>query len=120
MNILYYGFERDIGMGFLICILMGVSVLCAIAFIEMIKEHEFNGAAIAGLVCIILCFSAIFLYETQGNIPIIKATIDNSYSWKQLNSEYKLRSTEGQIYTFEVLNVNTNEWHKVIKEHQGE
>ena len=120
MNILYYGFERDMGIDFIVGILAGLTVLLAVAVVVMLIEDEYSAAAIAGLICMICLFSAIFIHETEGNIPIIKTTINDSYSWKQLNSEYKLRDTEGQIYTFEVLNVDADEWREVIKEHQGE
>ena len=120
MNILYYGFERDMGIDFIVSILAGLTILLAVAVVVMFIESKFGMAATAGLTCMLFVFLAIFIHETQGNIPIIKTTIDDSYSWKQLNSEYKLRDTEGQIYTFEVLNVDTDEWREVIKEHQGE
>ena len=46
----------------------------------------------------------------DNRVPIIKAIFNDTVSYEEIESKYKLRTHEGELYTFEVKNVTPDEW----------
>lgn len=114
MDILFRGFigvSGNPGIGwFLIVLGIGLGLL-AIVFVTIEMEGAGSMAVIA-IILIILGFAA----KADTRIPIIKATINESASWQEINNKYQLLEQTGEIYTFEVKDMDIKEWEILIEQ----
>lgn len=111
MNILYYGFNGAPSIPFVgwLLIIIGIgfiifSLICWI-YDAITGMNLFEGS----LVSIVAIAAGIFVM-TDTRVPIIKATINNSISWTEVQKDYELLEQEGEIYTFKVKNATIDEW----------
>lgn len=88
-------------------------ILCLVTIVCFIKGFDGGGVAIfIGIIFLMVgCIT-----KAEGRVPIIKATIDETTSWQEINDKYKLLEQTGKIYTFEVKNTTIEEWENLIKE----
>jgi len=114
MEILYKGFEgsnADPILGWFLIILG--SILCISSILCVINNIEGEVLlAVIGTIFFILGFVA----KADHRVPIVKATINETVSWQEINDKYKLREQTGKIYTFEVKDTTIEEWESLIKE----
>jgi len=114
MEILFKGFigsGSDLALGWFM-IALGAA-LCLGAIFSFIQGYEGSiGIILIGVLIIIFGF----VLKADNRIPIIKATINESVSWQEINDKYKLREQTGKIYTFEVKDTTIEEWESLIKE----
>ena len=118
MEILYYGFD---GGPFIvdgvICII--VVIVMIIMGILSLTTKERLGAIIAFALAVIFVIGSIVIFSEE-RIPIIKTIFTEEIPWQEVNSKYTLIEQEGKIYTFQVNNMTTKEWEKIIKENSKE
>ena len=117
MNILYYGMSgsaADPTKGW-IFIIIGIIVIVGGVIIECVTGFDEDWLVIPLIICIALIIIGIpKLFDTRS--PYITATLDDTVSFTEIQDKYDLRKKEGQLYTFEVLNVDINEWEQLVKE----
>ena len=119
MNILYYGFDGSGSYPILGWTLIVVSaIIIIVSLIILITDRDIESiltVIIGGLLlfCGITCFG-------DDRIPVVKATIDDTVLWCDITENYELKSQEGDIYTFKVLNTTIEEWEAFLKEHYNE
>lgn len=120
MNILYYGFSGSgsnifLGIGLFIFAVIIVIISVFIA----ITDGEIS-AFFVGL-CIAAIFALFGLSEyLDTRIPIIKATMNDEVSWKEIYNKYEFESQEGEIYTFKVKYTTNEEWDAFLMEYYNE
>lgn len=70
-------------------------------------------------ICILCSFIYMFLgvyLIIDSRVPIIKATINETVPWQEVNSKYELLEQTGKIYTFKVKDISVKDWETLIKE----
>ena len=117
MNILYYGMSGSAAnpnLGWPLVIIGAILMIV----VPIILGHfcgSDNWMAVAGIIIGLCLIIGIFnLIDTRS--PYITATLDDTVSFTEIQDKYDLRKKEGQLYTFEVLNVDINEWEQLVKE----
>ncbi len=77
-------------------------ILVILCIIMMIQDGEIHpiGVLCLGASVFIDLFGFFFNKDTRHQE--IKATIDETVSWKEVNEKYELVKQEGEIYTFRV------------------
>jgi len=114
MEILFKGFSgsaSDLAMGWFLIVLG--SVLCISSILCVINDIQGEVLlAVIGVMFIIFGFTV----KADHRVPIVKATINETVSWQEINDKYKLREQTGKIYTFEVKDTTVEEWESLIKE----
>lgn len=117
MNILYYGMSgsaADPTKGWMF-ILIGIVILVGGVIIIINSSIDEDWSVIPLVISITLIIIGVpKLFDTRS--PYITATLDNTVSFTEIQDKYKLKKKEGQLYTFEVLNVDINEWEQLVKE----
>lgn len=114
MEILFKGFSGSAsipGLGWF-CIIVG-AILGLITIVCIMKGFEVGGVTFVVAILLIILG---FIIKADNRVPIIKATINESAPWQEINNKYRLLEQTGQIYTFEVKNTTIEEWEKLIKE----
>lgn len=111
MNILYYGFRGTASLPVLGWILVAIGAgFLIFSFIswlyDVITNVEFVGGCAVSVLAILLGIFS--LMDTR--VPVVKATINNSISWTEVQKDYELLEQEGEIYTFKVKNATVDEW----------
>lgn len=117
MEILFEGFgghASDPVFGWF-CIIFGaifglITIACAV------KGFEAGGATFVVAIFLIVLG---FLIKGDNRYPIIKATINDTISWQEINDKYKLCEQTGKIYTFKVKNITNEEWENYLKEKEN-
>ena len=107
MEILYEGIKGQAAVPWLawVCGIAG-AILLGIASYAMVENEK--GVAIWSFVMVILCAFLCIQNVTDSRYPIVKATINDTIPWKEVNEKYTLIDQEGDIYIFRVKE-NTNE-----------
>lgn len=116
MNILYYGMSGSAANpqlgGLLICIGIIVIVVGYILFAHFCVDDNWLVLLAIPIACIIIgIFNLI-----DSRRPIVKATLDNTISFTEIQEHYDYIDKEGDIYIFRPRNVNINEWEQLVKE----
>ena len=109
MNILYYDIQGSAGWPVLGWILIGIgAILLTITIIIAVENPDdiSFGMTITMVLCVVL--GILVLQDTR--IPIVKATVNDETSWKEIQQDYELIKQEGEIYTFRVKNASIEEW----------
>lgn len=109
MNILYYDIQGSAGWPVLGWILIGVgAILLTISIVIMFADPDdvSFGMIITAAVCVVL--GILVMKDTR--IPVVKATVSDETSWKEVQQGYELIKQEGEIYTFRVKNASIEEW----------
>ena len=117
MTILYKGFiggPPEYGWGIVAGILALISLIGTITEIFYLRNKD--GAWFGLLSLFFIMISIGLLINNQK--PIIKATVDDTIPWKEIDKDYKFESQEGNIYTFVVKNKTIEEWKLIIEEEQ--
>lgn len=109
MNILYYGFNGSASMdvwGYILTILGGICLIIDIILLFIDTEEAKFSIFVGSVLAIVL--GVLAFQDTR--VPIVKATIDNSVSWAEVQKDYEFLKQEGEIYTFKVKNTTIDEW----------
>jgi len=120
MNILYEGMygsaaNPQLG-GPLLCIGIIVMIVGTILLAHSGVDDNWMALLIIPLACIII---GIFnLIDSRS--PIVKATLDDTVPFTEIQEYYEYVGKEGDIYIFKPRNVNIDEWEKQIKEQNKE
>lgn len=105
MTILYEGFgghDPNIVLGVIFCIVGLTALGCLIVSLrEREPEGAFASIAFMALAIVIVLNSFI-----PNRYPIIRATLDDATSFKEVYESYELIDVEGDIYTFKVKDSN--------------
>ncbi len=119
MNILYEGFDGTPALAFYGWAIIIIGTIFIIAFIIALRVnfHD-SGVIIIFIMGLILVGSGILL-NNDNRVPIIKATINEQVSWREIVDKYELKGQEGQIYVFKVNNVTNEEWENYLKEKEN-
>jgi hypothetical protein len=115
MNILYYGFDGPAANPLVGWIFLFGTVLFAVLAICELCEKEIIGGIFFGIAAIILFYSTIYAF-LDHRVPIVKATVDNSISYVEMNNHYELMKQEGKLYIFKVLDISNEGWEAVVEE----
>ena len=101
MEILYEGIKGHAAMPWLawVCGIAG-AILLGIAIYAIIENEK--GAAFWSFVMVILCAFLCIENAIDSRYPIVKATINETIPWKEVNKRYELIDQEGEIYIFRV------------------
>lgn len=114
MAILYEGFEgaaADPVVGITFFVLSAAITLGAI--IGAILEREPSVLVIIFFSVLLALFG--YMFSTDRRIPIVKATINDTVPWVEINDKYSLYKQENELYIFEVKDTTNEEWEKHIK-----
>lgn len=116
MNILYYGMpgsaaNPQLG-GLLICIGIIVIVVGMILLARFCVNDNWLILLVIPIACLIIGISNLI----DSRRPIVKATLDNTVSFTEIQEHYDYIGKEGDIYIFRPRNVNIDEWEQLIKE----
>ena len=111
MTILYEGMLGSAANPTLGWILILSGAIVLITFIILGITYSISD----GFMCFVMaiCIAAIIIgifNLIDSRIPIIKATLNDTVSYEEINDKYTLRTKEGELYTFEVKNVTPDEW----------
>ena len=107
MEILYEGIRGSAPTPWVawLCGIAGV-ILLGIIIYALIENEK--SAALWSFVMVILCAFLCIENAIDSRYPIVKATINDTIPWKEVNEKYTLIDQEGDIYIFRVKE-NTNE-----------
>lgn len=116
MNILYYGMSGSaanpqLGV-LLICIGIIVTVVGIILLMHFCANDNWLVLLVIPIACLIIGISNLI----DSRRPIVKATLDNTISFIEIQERYDYVDKEGDIYIFRPRNVNIDEWEQLIKE----
>lgn len=95
---------------------------CAISIVSMLVIVIKGFAKSSGwvpFICILCSFVFVyvgFYLVADSRVPIVKATINETVPWQEVNSKYELLEQTGKIYTFKVKDVSIKDWETLIKE----
>lgn len=118
MTILYEGFDGRSAMPILGLIIMGFGILAIVVFIYFLIKNDTQGiGTLLGFA--IVCIIVGFIFNADIRIPIVKATVNEEISWREINDKYELVGQEDQIYTFKVKNTTIEEWENYLKEKES-
>ena len=111
MNILYEGMigtAADPAWGW--GLLVGGVILFIVGL--LLNTSGYIGDGLMGVIVAITtaCIILGILNLIDSRVPIVKATLNDTVSYQEINEKYKLRTVEGELYTFEVKNVTPDEW----------
>lgn len=120
MNILYESMSGSAANPQLGGLLLSIGITVMIAGIILLAlsgaDDNWMVLLIIPLACIIIgIFNLIDSRE-----PIIKATLDDTISFTEIQKHYEYVDKEGDIYTFKPRNVDIDEWEQQIKEQNKE
>lgn len=118
MNILYEGFDGKPSTPIFGWILIGLGILMLIIFICFLIKKDTQGIGILLGMGIVLVIGGLIAIG-DARIPIIKATVNEEISWREINDKYELAGQEDQIYTFKVKNTTIEEWENHLKEKES-
>ena len=118
MTILYEGFNGRPSTPIFGWTLIGLGILAVVVFIYFLIKKDTQGIGIL-LGFAIVCIMAGFAFNADIRIPIVKATINEEVSWREINDKYELAGQEDQIYTFKVKNTTIEEWENHLKEKES-
>ena len=119
MNILYEGFEGNPALSFYGWAMIIFGTILIILFIIALRLNLREGGIIMMFVSGLILLGSGFLVKNDNRVPIIKATINEQVSWREIVDKYELKEQEGQIYIFKVNNVTNEEWEKYLKEKEN-
>lgn len=96
-------------------LIIGGIILLVIGILLGIKDYIEDSIVclFIGIFVTTLIFGIINLIDNR--IPIVKATINETVSFQEIDEKYKLRTVEGEIYTFEVK-ISPDEWQLHLNE----
>ena len=120
MNILYegmYGSAANPQLGWLLlCIGIVVMIVGTILLALSGADENWLALLIIPLACIIIgIFNLI-----DSRTPVVKATLDDTVSFTEIQKHYEYLGKEGDIYTFKPHNINIDEWEQQVKEQNKE
>ena len=103
MTILYEGMlghVSNLGLAISLFIfgLLSAGVIIALSF-----HYDQDGILIGLMVPVMLIIFGIY-YAIDDHIPIVKATINSTVSFEEVNKNYEFVEQEGEIYTFKIKN----------------
>ena len=115
MNILYYGMLGSAANPQLGGLLIGISIIVIVGiilFVHFCIDDNWLVLLAIPLACLIIgIFNLI-----DSRRPVVKATLDNTVSFTEIQEHYDYIGKEGDIYIFRPRNVNIDEWEQLIKE----
>ena len=77
-------------------------VLVIACICMMIQDREVSYGGVVALILSIFIGVAGFFFMADTRHQEIKATVNDTISWKEINEKYELIKQEGEIYTFRV------------------
>lgn len=110
MNILYYGMLGTAANPTLGWPLILISAVVMIVGFFLVARFCANDNWITLMVIPLACLIIGIFNLIDDRKPIVKATLDDTASFAEITKEYKYLKNEGDIYIFEPLNVNIDEW----------
>lgn len=120
MNILYEGITGSAANPQLGGLLLGIGIMVMIVgmllYIHLNIDEDWLVLLIIPLACIII---GIFNF-IDSRRPIVKATLDDTISFTEIQKHYEYIDKEGDIYIFKPRNVDIDEWEQQIKEQNKE
>lgn len=105
MTILYEGFkgeEPSIVLGVILCV---IGVVSLGLFLLALRESEPVGAVLCFIAILVVTCGAVVTF-TSHRYPIVRATVSDVMSFKEVYENYELIDVEGEIYTFKVKDIN--------------
>lgn len=120
MNILYEGMSGSAANpqlgGPLLCIGIVVAIVGIILLALSGADDNWLVLLIIPLACIIIgIFNLI-----DSRTPVVKATLDDTVSFTEIQKHYEYVNKEGDIYIFKPRNINIDEWEQQVKEQNKE
>ena len=120
MNILYEGMSGSAANpqlgGPLLCIGIVVIIVGTILLALSGADENWLVLLIIPLACIIIgIFNLI-----DSRTPVVKATLDDTVSFTEIQKHYEYVGKEGDIYIFKPHNINIDEWEQQVKEQNKE
>ena len=116
MNILYYGMSGSAAnpqLGWpLVCIGIIVTIVGMILLVHFCTNDNWLVLLIIPIACLIIGIANL----ADSRRPIVKATLDNTVSFTEIQEHYDYIDKEGDIYIFRPRNINIDEWEQLIKE----
>lgn len=119
MNILYEGFDGTPALPFYGWTMIIFGIILIIAFIIALKTNFHDTGVMIMFISGLILIGSGFLVKNDNRVPIIKATINEQVSWREIVDKYELKGQEGQIYVFKVNNVTNEEWENYLKEKEN-
>lgn len=101
MTILYQSECGSAPILWLSIVLWSLSAILLIASI-IVCIHDDDPACVFGALVSVLALIAGFVANTDTRYTEIKATINDTVSWQEINEKYELLSQEGNLYTFKL------------------
>ena len=71
--------------------------------------HDEDPAYVLGVLCSVAALILGFAANTDTRHTEIKATINDTVSWQEINEKYELLSQEGNLYTFKLKEDSVHE-----------
>lgn len=101
MTILYEGFKGT-EPSIVLTICFGILGLLSIVSLIICLKTDDTGCAVISFFGIALAIVVVLVNITSHRYPIVRATIDDTTSFKEVYESYELIDVEGDIYTFKV------------------
>lgn len=120
MNILYQGMSGSAANpqlgGLLLCVGIVVTIVGTILLALSGANDNWLVLLIIPLACIVI--GIINLIDSRR--PVVKATLDDTVSFTEIQKYYEYVDKEGDIYIFKPRNVDIDKWEQQIKEQNKE
>lgn len=117
MNILYYGMSGSAANSQLGWLLVCIGIIVMIVGMILLAHFCADDNLLALLIIPTIACIIIGIYNlADSRKPIVKATLDNTISFTEIQEHYDYIGKEGDIYIFRPRNVNIDEWEQLVKE----
>lgn len=120
MNILYEGMSGSAANPQLGGLLLSIGILVAIVGTILLAHFGADDNWLTLIIIPIACIIFGILLLTDSRRPVVKATLDDTISFTEIQKHYEYVNKEGDIYIFKPRNINIDEWEQQVKEQNKE
>lgn len=116
MNILYEGMYGSAANPQLGGLLFSIGVVVMIVGILLYMHLDIDDNCLFLFIIPLSCILIGIFNLVDSRTPVVKATLDDTVSFTEIQKHYEYVGKEGDIYIFKPHNVNMDEWEQLIKE----
>lgn len=120
MNILYEGISGSAANPQLGGLLFSIGVVVMIAGILLYMHLDIDDNCLFLLIIPLSCILIGIFNLVDSRRPVVKATLNDTIPFTEIQEHYEYVDKEGDIYIFKPRNINIDEWEQQIKEQNKE
>lgn len=120
MNILYQGMSGSAANPQLGGLLLSIGILVMIVGTILLALSGVDDNWLVLLIIPLACIIIGIFNLIDSRTPVVKATLDDTIPFTEIQKHYEYVNKEGDIYIFKPRNINIDEWEQQVKEQNKE